>query len=33
MDSKTKIAIGNHDDYEEERMKGEKLKKISNGSL
>src|SRR5215203_5510349 len=27
MDSKTKIAIGNHDDYEEERMKGEKLKK------
>jgi hypothetical protein len=27
MDSKTKIAIGNHDDYEEEGMKGEKLKK------
>src|SRR5215203_7390605 len=27
LDSKTKIAIGNHDDYEEEGMKGEKLKK------
>jgi 3',5'-cyclic AMP phosphodiesterase CpdA len=27
MDSKTKIAIGNHDDYEEEGMRGEKLKK------
>lgn len=28
LDSKTKIAIGNHDDYEEEGMKGEKLKKV-----
>ena len=27
MDSKTKIAIGNHDDYEEEGMTGEQLKK------
>src|SRR5215204_2503058 len=26
LDSKTKIAIGNHDDYEEEGAKGEKLK-------
>jgi hypothetical protein len=26
LDSKTKIAIGNHDDYEEEGTKGEKLK-------
>ena len=27
LDSKTKIAIGNHDDYEEEGQKGENLKK------
>jgi 3',5'-cyclic AMP phosphodiesterase CpdA len=27
LDSKTKIAIGNHDDYEEEGSKGENLKK------
>ena len=27
LDSKTKIAIGNHDDYEEEGSKGSKLKK------
>ena len=27
LDSKTKIAIGNHDDYEEEGKKGSKLKK------
>ncbi|HEX7257667.1 MAG TPA: metallophosphoesterase [Nitrososphaeraceae archaeon] len=28
LDSKTKIAIGNHDDYEDEGSKGEKLKKL-----
>jgi hypothetical protein len=27
IDSKTKIAIGNHDDYEEEGITGEQLKK------
>ncbi|MGI9012449.1 MAG: metallophosphoesterase family protein [Nitrososphaeraceae archaeon] len=27
MDSKTKIAIGNHDDFEEEGLKGENFKK------
>ena len=28
LDSKTKIAIGNHDDYEEEGVEGENLKKL-----
>lgn len=28
LDSKTKIAIGNHDDFEEEGTKGESLKKL-----
>jgi len=28
LDSRTKIAIGNHDDYEEEGVEGENLKKL-----
>ena len=33
LDSKTKIAIGNHDDFEEEGTKGESLKQSLLGSL